>query len=176
MAKEPVHTWPAPDLDDLPNYKPMALTVGECMTTDVFTVRKEDIIELVGEMMDWRRIRYMPVENAKTNLVGLVTHRRILRELLKRREHGSDSLAVEEIMIENPIRTTPDTPIKNAMAIMRENKIGCLPVVNEYNELVGIITEMDFLRITARLLDRLEDEREERLLLKSIADKENQRK
>ncbi|MDP4852474.1 MAG: CBS domain-containing protein [Saprospiraceae bacterium] len=38
---------------------------------------------------------------------------------------------------------------------MREKKIGCLPVVTD-GELIGIITEMDFLRISARLIERLE--------------------
>jgi CBS domain-containing protein len=42
----------------------------------------------------------------------------------------------------------------DAMKLMKEHKIGCLPVVNG-DELVGLISEQDFLRITARLLDRL---------------------
>jgi CBS domain-containing protein len=42
-----------------------------------------------------------------------------------------------------------------AMVVMRDKKIGCLPVVKN-GELVGIITEMDFLRITGSLMDRLE--------------------
>ncbi len=158
MQEKPIHEWPAPDLSDLPNYKPSALTVGECMTTDLFTVRKEDIVELVGEMMDWRRIRYMPVEDEKAKLVGLVTHRMVMRELLKNKEEGKQTTSVGDIMIKEPIKVGPSTTVKEAMSIMRENKVGSLPVVNEQAELVGIITEMDFLRITARLLDRLEEE------------------
>ena len=38
---------------------------------------------------------------------------------------------------------------------MRTKKIGCLPVVYKH-ELVGVITEMDFLRISSRLIDRIE--------------------
>ena len=165
MKKEPVHTWPLPELKDLKKYKPTALTVGECMTTDVFTVRKEDIIELVGEMMDWRKIRFMPVEDEKARLLGLVTHHRIMRELLERRDKGTDSIAVEDIMITDVVYTTPHTSVKEAMQVMRKNKVGCLPVVNEHHELVGIITEMDFLRITARLLDRLEDSKAKKIIL-----------
>ncbi len=152
----PIHEWPSPEIRDLAEYKPMTLTVGECMTTDVFTVRKEDIIELVGEMMDWRRIRYVPIEDEKGKLVGLVTHRLIMRELLKD-EDEPKAVTVADVMIPSPITTSAQTTIRDAMASMRENQVGSLPVINESNELVGIITEMDFLRVTARLLDRLEE-------------------
>jgi len=151
----PIHEWPMPEADDLDNYKPLRLTVEECMTTDLFTVRKEDIIELVAEMMDWRRIRYMPVEDEKGKLVGLVTSRLIMRELLKKKKEGTIT-TVEEIMIKNPKTVVPETTVQDSMNIMRKNKIGALPVINEQEELVGIITDMDFMRITSRLLDRLE--------------------
>jgi CBS domain-containing protein len=58
-------------------------------------------------------------------------------------------------MIEKPVTVAPETSILDAMNKMREHRIGCLPVVKN-KELVGIITEMDFLRITSRLLERLE--------------------
>ena len=57
-------------------------------------------------------------------------------------------------MIQNPITVTQDTNILDAMKLMKENKIGCLPVVNG-DELVGLISETEFLRITARLLNRV---------------------
>ncbi len=58
-------------------------------------------------------------------------------------------------MIEKPVTVTLDTSIMEAMTKMREHGIGCLPMVKS-KELVGIITEMDFLRITSRLLERVE--------------------
>jgi CBS domain-containing protein len=155
LKEIPIHQWPGPETGDLIEYKPQALTVGECMTTDLFTARKEDIIDLVGEMMDWRQIRYMPVEDDKGKLLGLVTSRLIIRELLREKKEAK-TITVEEIMISNPIAVTPETTVREAMRLMRENRIGALPVVHEPDELIGIITEMDFLRITARLLDRLE--------------------
>ncbi|MCB0685481.1 MAG: CBS domain-containing protein [Saprospiraceae bacterium] len=151
----PIHDWPSPETGDLTEYKPMALTVGECMTTDLFTAHEDDIIDLVGEMMDWRKIRYMPVENEKGQLKGLVTSRLLIRELLREKKEAR-TITVGEIMIKEPVSVTPETSVREAMRLMRENQIGALPVVHEPNELIGIITEMDFLRITARLLDRLD--------------------
>ncbi|MDO8366846.1 MAG: CBS domain-containing protein, partial [Saprospiraceae bacterium] len=64
-------------------------------------------------------------------------------------------MTVKDLMIEKPVIVTPETTIMEAMNKMREHRIGCLPVVKS-KELVGIITEMDFLRITSRLLERVE--------------------
>ena len=61
---------------------------------------------------------------------------------------------VQDIMIADPISIQPQTTILEAMRLMQEKQIGCLPVV-ENDELIGMITEVDFLQITARLMERL---------------------
>ena len=126
------------------------------METDLFTVQKDDIIELVAEMMDWRKIRYTPVEDTKGNLVGLVSSRLILRHLIRNPKLKGKMKMVKDIMIKDPITIAPDASIIEAMTKMRENKIGSLPVVKN-GELIGIITEVDFLRISGRLIERLEN-------------------
>lgn len=156
----PVHKWPMPNLEDLEEYRPSKLKVEEFMTTDLFTVQKDDIIDLVAALMDWRKIRYMPVEDSKGRLSGLITSRLLMRYFnQKNTENPDKSLMVKDIMIKNPIVVGPNSTIIEAMAIMRDNKIGCLPVVHD-NELVGVITEMDFLRISSRLIERLENEKD----------------
>ncbi len=156
----PGHLWKKPNADDLENYVPTRLRVEEFMTTDLFTVQKTDIIDLVTEIMDWRKLRYMPVEDSKGHLVGLVTSRLLLRHYMTKSNstNGQDKITtVEEVMIKEPIVVGPKTTILEAMKLMRNNRIGCLPVVQGDNkELIGIITEMDFLRVTARLLERLD--------------------
>jgi CBS domain-containing protein len=126
------------------------------MSTDLFTVQRDDLIELVAEIMDWRRIRYMPVENNKGELIGLVSSRILLRHFAQM--HGAEQqtlTCVKDVMIEKPITVTPESTILEAMNKMREHRIGCLPVVKG-KDLVGIITEMDFMRITSRLLERMD--------------------
>ena len=61
----------------------------------------------------------------------------------------------KDIMNQSPLTIGPNETILEAMAIMRKNMIGCLPVVKN-GELIGIITEMDFLRVSGRLIERLE--------------------
>ena len=155
----PVHMWKLPELSDLKEYRPSHLKVSEFMSTDLFTVQKDDIIELIVDMMDWRKIRYTPVEDKEGKLVGLVTLRVILRHLLKlKNQPENEELAhatAKDIMIKEPLTVGPNATILEAMNIMRNSKIGCLPVVQN-DELIGIITEMDFLRISGRLIERLE--------------------
>ena len=155
----PVHTWRMPELSDLKEYRPSNLKVSEFMNTDLFTVQKDDIIELVAEMMDWRKIRYTPVEDKEGKLIGLVTLRIMVRHLLKVRKQPpgleDGPVTVKEIMNDKPMTIGPNATLVEAMSIMRKNKIGCLPVTQN-GELIGIITEMDFLRISGRLIERLE--------------------
>ncbi len=152
----PVHKWELPMVKDLTDYSPTKLLVDELMETDLFTVHENDLIDFVAEMMDWRKIRYMPVEDTKGKLCGLITSRLLLRHFTNqnRMEVNSEN-AVRDIMIKNPITISPKATMMQAMYLMRDNKIGCLPVVKD-EELIGIITEMDFLRVSGRLMDRLD--------------------
>lgn len=153
---KPVHTWNEATTADLENWRPSKVKVEEFMSTDLFTVQKDDLIEIVAEIMDWRRIRYMPVEDNKGELVGLISSRMLLRHFARRNDLLGDApVSVKDIMIEKPVTVTPDTGILDAMHKMQANRIGCLPVVKG-KDLVGIITEMDFLRITSRLMERLD--------------------
>lgn len=156
--ENPIHEWNEPSALDLKEYHPYKLKVSEFMTTDLFTVQPGDIIELVAEMLDWRKIRYMPVEDQQGNLVGLITSRLLLRHYVSSmKREDVTNICVGDIMIEKPVTIGPDAMITEAMEIMRNKGIGCLPVV-QGNELIGIITEMDFLRISSRLIQRLKDQ------------------
>lgn len=154
----PVHDWELPTTADLEEYRPVRLKVEEFMETDLFTVQKDDIIELVAELMEWRKVRYMPVEDSKGKLVGLITSRILMRYFTeKSRFNGKESYLVKDIMRHDPITIGPDATIVEAMHLMRDKKLGCLPVVKD-GELIGLITEMNFLRVSGRLIERLEKE------------------
>lgn len=157
----PVHTWELPDPGELEEYVPSRLRVEEFMTTDLITAQKDDLIDLVTEMMNWRKIRYMPVEDSKGRLLGLITSRLLLRYFSKKNQlAGKTGDTVKDVMIQHPHTISPKASILDALKMMRENMIGCLPVVQgKEKELVGIITEMDFLRVSARLMERLDMKR-----------------
>lgn len=152
---EPIHTWKPATLAperDRDSYR----TVEQFMTTDLFTVHAEDVVDLAASMMEWEHIRHVPVEDRDGRLVGLVSHRALMRILA--RGDGRESVAVRDIMKADPMAISPDTSSIEAIELMRKHKVGCLPVVRD-GVLVGIVTEHDFIRMAAGLLDRwLRDE------------------
>jgi len=158
---EPVHKWGRARMEDLEHWKPSSLIVEEFMTTDLFTVQKDDLLEFTANLIDWRRIRYVPVEDDKKHLVGLVTMRMVFNAYSKSVNHDESVVeSVEDIMIENPITIHPEASIMEAMEIMNSQQIGCLPVVKN-NRLVGIITEQNYMTIARRLLKVLHLNNEE---------------
>lgn len=148
---KPVKDWKLAELGEPMDWSQSYQTVGQFMATDLFTLRPDDLVDLAASLMDWRHIRHVPVEDEHGHLVGLVTHRGLLR-LLSRGSSLSDggALTVREIMKANPTSVSSTTPTLEAIEIMRSSKIGCLPVVDD-GQLVGIVTSYDFLTATASL-------------------------
>jgi CBS domain-containing protein len=151
---EPVHTWPVVEMDEMEEWRRSYQTVGQFMSTDLFTVRPNDLVDLAANVMDWRHVRHVPVEDDEGHLVGLISHRNVLRLLVRGLPVGeADYMAVSSIMKSNPLTVTPQTPTLEAIKLMRENKVGCLPVV-EADRLVGIVTAYDFLIASASLFEK----------------------
>ena len=148
---KPVHTWPIIDATEDADWSQSYQTVGQFMATDLFTLRPDDLVDLAASVMDWRHIRHVPVEDEQGRLVGLITHRALLR-LLSRgvQSQTTNPLTVREIMKTDPVTVSSTTPTLEAMELMRGNKVGCLPVVDD-DQLVGIVTSFDFLDASARL-------------------------
>lgn len=127
--------------------------VRDLMTSQVFTLRENDRLLDLEELMSSKHVRHVPVVDREGELVGLVSHRDLARGVLGRIEDvpigvEEDILRrrrVGEIMVTEPETIEPDTRLRDAAEIMLENKIGCLPVT-EGTHLVGILTEADFVR------------------------------
>ncbi len=133
----PVSQW-----KDIPTkIRPKDITpwVGHVMTTRLFTVKETDLASLATSIMDWKNIHHMPVENAEGKLCGLLTWTHVKKMKNKKMDKNT---TVKDIMVENVITATPTTPIKEAITVMKENLIGCLPVL-QHDELIGIVTIKD---------------------------------
>ncbi|GAB4151890.1 MAG: glutamate-cysteine ligase family protein [Planctomycetota bacterium] len=152
---QPVHTWALADLSELEGWRESYATVGQFMTTDLFTVHPEDVVDLAASLMDWRHIHHVPVEDDEGRLVGLVSHRSLLR-LVGQGMKGSERgvVAVKNIMRSSVVTVTPETKTLEAIEIMRRRRVGCLPVVDRDRRLVGIITESDLIRVAALLFEK----------------------
>jgi CBS domain-containing protein len=147
---EPVHRWPVLEVSESDDWSQSYQTVGQFMATDLFTVRPDDLVDLAASVMTWRHIRHVPVENNEGRLVGLVSHRALLKLLSSGAPDNKDPVTVGEIMTPNPLTVSSTTPTLEALEIMRRNRVGCLPVLDD-GRLVGIVTSYDFLDASARL-------------------------
>jgi CBS domain-containing protein len=149
----PVHAWSPAAIEETGGWQGHYLQLAHFMTTDLFTVNADELVDLAASMMEWRKIRHVPVEDADHRLVGLVTHRNILR--LVARDPGAfhgKSVPVSQVMETNLITATPKTTTLEAIQLMRLHKVGCLPVVDN-GKLVGIVTERDFMNVAGQLLE-----------------------
>jgi CBS domain-containing protein len=150
----PVSEWERGRLEEAASAKTGHQKVSQYMKTDLVTVRPDDPVELVADLMEWERIRQVPVEDEKGRLVGLVSHRAVLRhlsKLAKGRGEGA-SVAVSEVMKRDLVTVTPDTPTLMALALMRRYRIGCLPVL-QGDHIVALLTEEDFVGLASKLVE-----------------------
>ena len=155
-----MHTWRLARLGDVSDWRGSFRFVGQVMTGNLTSVHPEDVIDLAVSLMDWERIRHLPVEDNEGHLVGIVTHRTLLRLLARGGWKVGSPISIREIMHPEPITVTPETTTLDAIEAMRVNRVGCLPVVED-GKLVGIVTERDFINISRQLLEESLREMEE---------------
>jgi CBS domain-containing protein len=149
----PVHEWKYGRLREDDDWRRHGYrTVGQFMSTDLFTVHPEDLVDLAASVMAWEHIRHVPVEDEHGRLVGIITHRTLLR-FMASGGAGGGPVAVRDIMKHDLLTVSPDTLTIDAIRLMRQHQIGCLPVIDG-DKLVGIITESDLLDVSARLLEK----------------------
>lgn len=159
VLDEPGHTWGPAELAEAPSqWRADYETVGQIMSTDLFTVRPDDIVDLAASVMDWRHVRQVPVEDERGRLVGIVSHRSLLRLLVRGQAKDREPVAVSQIMTRDPVAVTRETPTLEAMRLMRERGVAALPVVDD-GFLVGILTERDLMELSGRLLERFLESR-----------------
>jgi CBS domain-containing protein len=126
-------------------------TVEDFMSTAVISLKETD--ELSGAQLEMQLadIRHLPVVDKKGHVVGVVSDRDILQTLDKLRDETKPT-PVAAIMARRVRTVKPSTPASDAAALMIEHKISCLPVVGDREQLVGIVTETDFVRIAEQAL------------------------
>jgi acetoin utilization protein AcuB len=136
------------------------MKVVDIMTRDPLTVTPTETIGQADELMNTNKIRQLPVVQGK-DLVGIVTDRDIrsflsgsLLEVVEAREEALNT-KVREIMTTEPMTVSSDDDLQEAIELMIDEKIGGIPVVDEAEGLVGIVTYVDVLRC---FLNRLQEE------------------
>ena len=134
------------------------MLVGERMSKPVITISPDMPIPDALNLMKKERIRRAPVvKNGK--LVGIVSDKDLLNASpspvttlsIWEMNYLLSKVTIAEVMTNNVLSVTEDTPIEQAARIMADNKIGGLPVLRD-GHVVGIITETDLFKVFLELL------------------------
>ena len=145
--------------------------VSMWMTRELETVGPAATLADIATRMRRRKIRRLPVVSGPPGghkLLGIVTHSDVLHAFPSNINpfavNASDSVAAIEaaaghshvtaadLMTHDPHVTTPDAPIESAARLMRDHKIGALPVLSQLL-LVGLITESDIFRAMVEVFE-----------------------
>ena len=128
------------------------------MSREVVTLRSGEHLDLASDIMTLGRIRHMPVISG-TRLVGILSQRDLFRAAVSSaldfqpaaQRGWLSKIRVEEAMTADVIAARPEWTIRQAVDLMVEKQIGCLPVVEE-GRLIGLLSETDCLRLLGRML------------------------
>lgn len=133
--------------------------IDKIMHRDVETCREFTPAAEVFERMQRGNFRHMPVLSAKGTLIGIVSDRDLrnflvfLPEIQKKKEIiASHSLTIEKVMTRKPFYLNDNDNLRTAVKLMVKHKVGCLPILDDSEKLVGILTETDLLNVLMSLL------------------------
>jgi acetoin utilization protein AcuB len=116
------------------------MQVSLWMKEKPYCVTAQDRLDEVAQRMSDGGFRHAPVVDAEGRVVGMLSDRDV-------REHKGflPTTRVSAAMVEPAITVGPDDPIERAAYLMRQHKIGALPVVDAQRHAIGIVTETDLL-------------------------------
>lgn len=128
------------------------MNVAKRMKRNPVVVDEGDSMKKAMDLLKEHEIRHLPVLKDGDKLVGILSERDIKQAspspatALEIREiyYLLDKVKVRQIMTRRPYTISSTAPIEEAALILREKKIGCLPVVDN-GKLVGILTETDII-------------------------------
>jgi len=149
----PVHTWDYPTKAESGSWQTKYKLVQQVMSKELYTVQEDDLVELVSNLMNWRKIHHVPVENEDGEVVGIISAGDIIKYYC--RQSDDENITVNDIMRKNPVTITAETQVTEALKLMRKSNLGCLPVVKK-KKLIGILTEFDFVYMAEHLFEELE--------------------
>ena len=132
--------------------------VRDVMSAPVFRLRADEELIVASKVMNWGKIRHVPVVDEDEHVVGMVTQRDLLKYAISLWDYGPATpegahpmwgIPIERVMF-HPVQTIEaDEPIQEAAYLMRKTRVGCLPVVED-GVLVGIVAEYDLLELVEK--------------------------
>ncbi|MGA2779874.1 MAG: CBS domain-containing protein [Steroidobacteraceae bacterium] len=130
------------------------MSLRSIMSPRVVTVEMDDRLAVVKEIFDSTKFHHLLVINGDGELAGVVSDRDLLKALSpyvgsaaeNARDAATLNKRVHQVMSRKPITLTPDAPLADAVKLLLEHRISCIPIVDEQFRPVGIVSWRDLLR------------------------------
>jgi len=139
------------------NIKPkkgkLIVVAEEIMTRNVMTVQSSETVDKAWQLMAKFNINHLPVYGENKSLVGLISTGDILKKLVVNDDGllaNSRIKLVEELMNKEVFSTLAKTDIRKIALVMSEFNVGSVLIVNNFDELLGIISSRDLVRRLAK--------------------------
>ena len=135
--------------------------IDTIMTTDVVTIPPTASLADARELMQKHRIHHLPVVEADSKLVGLMTLTDVLAASDSSLRNDDSRIPATDILLKDVMVTdiatvSESASLRQAALFIEKYKIGCLPVLSD-GKLKGIITDSDFVAVAINLLEQLEE-------------------
>jgi len=136
--------------------------IAEIMTPSPVCLKEDDPFREVPRKFREHNIRHLPVVDAHSKLVGLVSERDLLRILPPRKmRDGSfnfdsealDAIILRHVMNKDPFYMHADESIGKCLSAFVKNKYGAIPIVDNDMVLCGIITPIDILNVALQIYE-----------------------
>ena len=132
--------------------------VRDLMKTELVTLCSDEHLRIASDLMNLTRVRHMPVVRGD-QLVGILSQRDLFRAALSSvlqfgataEREWLEKIRVAEAMTADVVTAGPEWSVRQAVEVMLERRIGCLPVV-ENDRLIGLISETDCLQLLRQML------------------------
>ncbi|MCL1045399.1 CBS domain-containing protein [Shewanella electrodiphila] len=137
------------------------MKVSDIMTPKPVCISHQASLKDAHLLMQSRNVRHLPVISETTGeFIGLLTHKKMIASVLNTlNKYGQGALdrkerytPIADIMETEAQKLGLDEPLTVVVQYFIDNKLGCLPVVDEANKVLGIVTSSDFVKLCQRLL------------------------
>jgi len=135
---KPVHQWKLANPKQCIDIDIDISKLEKFMTTEIFVVNEDDLVDLVDKIMKWKNVHHIPVVDNENKITGIITQSNIRNIDFNKNE----LLIAKDIMVKKIIVVDSDTSVEEANRIMLQNHVGCLPIL-ENGDLIGILTKSD---------------------------------
>jgi CIC family chloride channel protein len=120
------------------------MKVSDIMTTNLVAARESTTAREIGTKLLIGNFNGLPVINSSIKVIGIVTAVDILRAI--RQGKNLDSIRAVDIMTQNPVVVNQDAEINDVIDIILQKHIILVPVINDQQRLVGVVSRIDILR------------------------------